>query len=109
MFILWIIQKKTVVYYFYNPIEMKVIISKHAIFLEKEFILREASGSKVDLEEIQQTINKISQLDKPMAEPAFDKAQIGNGEPLVPDDTSTLHKVEQGHPSFSEIQSPNYQ
>ncbi|KAL2498010.1 Copia protein (Gag-int-pol protein) [Abeliophyllum distichum] len=70
---------------------MKVIISKHVIFLEKEFILREASGSKVDLEEIQQTTNKIDQLDKPMAELAFDEEHIRNGEPSVSEDTAALH------------------
>ena len=40
-------------YYFYNPLEQKVIVSRHAIFLEKEFILERSSRSKVELEEIQ--------------------------------------------------------
>ncbi|KAL2490948.1 Retrotransposon protein [Abeliophyllum distichum] len=68
--------KETVGYYFYNPIEMKVIISKHVVFLDKRFILRRNSGSKVDLEEVQETTNKIDQLDVPMAELSSDEVQI---------------------------------
>ncbi|KAL2542126.1 Integrase catalytic domain-containing protein [Abeliophyllum distichum] len=62
--------KETVGCYFYNPIEMKVIISKHVVFLRKN------SGSKVDLEEVQETTNKIDQLDVPMAELSSDEVQI---------------------------------
>ena len=40
-------------YHFYNPLETKVIVSKHVVFLEKEFLLRGDSGSKVELEEVQ--------------------------------------------------------
>ncbi|KAL2542000.1 Uncharacterized protein Adt_02978 [Abeliophyllum distichum] len=69
--------KETVGYYFYNPIEMKVIISKHVVFLDEGFILKDDNGSKVDLEEVQETINKIDQLDVPMAELASDEVQIG--------------------------------
>ncbi|KAL2512932.1 Uncharacterized protein Adt_18532 [Abeliophyllum distichum] len=68
--------KENVGYYFYNSNEMKVIISKHVIFLEKELILRKDSGSKVDLEEVQETTNKIDQLDVPMAELASDEVRI---------------------------------
>ncbi|KAL2513129.1 hypothetical protein Adt_18729 [Abeliophyllum distichum] len=71
---------------------MKVIILKHAIFLEKEFILREANGSKVDNKVVQQTTNEIDQLDEPMAEPAFDEAQIENGKSLISKDIVGLHK-----------------
>ncbi|KAL2532486.1 hypothetical protein Adt_05837 [Abeliophyllum distichum] len=57
-----------------------------------QFILRKASGNKVNLEEVQQTTNKIDQLDKPMVEPVFDEVQIGNGEPSVSEDTVALRK-----------------
>ena len=46
--------KKTIGYYFYNPLEQKMFVSKHAIFLEKEFLLEEASGSKIELGEVQE-------------------------------------------------------
>ncbi|WRX11509.1 Reverse transcriptase [Theobroma cacao] len=44
--------KETHGYYFYNPIEQKVFVSRHATFLEKEFLNERASGSKVVLEEV---------------------------------------------------------
>ena len=33
--------KETMGYYFYNTLEQKVFVSKHAVFLEKEFLLNE--------------------------------------------------------------------
>ena len=39
-------------YQFYNSLEQKVFVSKHVVFLEKEFRLRD-NGSKVELEEVQ--------------------------------------------------------
>ena len=44
--------KELMGYQFYNFLEQKVFVSKHIIFLEKEFLLR-YSGSKVELEEVQ--------------------------------------------------------
>ncbi|KAL2486118.1 hypothetical protein Adt_30874 [Abeliophyllum distichum] len=70
---------------------MKVVVSKYVVFLDKEFILREASGSKVDLEEVQETTN-IDQLDEPIVELVFDEVQIGNGEPSIPEDIAALCK-----------------
>ena len=43
--------KETRGYYFYNPLKQKVFVSKHATFLEKEF-LKESSGSKIELDEV---------------------------------------------------------
>ncbi|KAL2466143.1 hypothetical protein Adt_41994 [Abeliophyllum distichum] len=71
---------------------MKLIVSKYFIFLEEEFILREDSGNKVDVEEIQKTTNEIDQLDEPTAKPASDEAHIDNGKLEVPDDMSALEK-----------------
>ena len=44
--------KETWGYYFYHTLEQKVFVSRHAVFLEKEFILKEDSGSKVELDEV---------------------------------------------------------
>ncbi|WRX25832.1 Integrase [Theobroma cacao] len=44
--------KETHEYYFYNPIEQKVFVSRHATFLEKEFLNERASRSKVVLEKV---------------------------------------------------------
>ena len=52
-------------YYFYLPSEHKVIVARYATFLEKEFISKENSGSKVSLEEIIDSTNRLEdeQLD----------------------------------------------
>ena len=38
-------------YYFYIPEEHNVIVSRHAVFLTKEFIQDGGSGRKIELEE----------------------------------------------------------
>ena len=44
--------KETKGYYFYNPIENKVFVAWNDVFLEREFISKGTSGSKVQLEEV---------------------------------------------------------
>ena len=43
--------KETIGYYFYHPLEKKVFISKHAMFLKNEILLGKDSGRKIDLDE----------------------------------------------------------
>ena len=45
--------KETKGYYFYNPSENKVFVARKVVFLEKEFISKKNSGSKIQLEEVQ--------------------------------------------------------
>ena len=45
--------KETIGYQFYNTSEQKLFGSKYIVFLEKEFFLREDSGSKGELSEVQ--------------------------------------------------------
>ena len=45
--------KETMGYYFFHRGENKVIVARHGVFLEKEFLARKSSGSNVRLEEIQ--------------------------------------------------------
>ena len=45
--------KETKGYYFYNPSENKVFVARNGAFLEREFISKGTSGSKVHLEEVQ--------------------------------------------------------
>jgi hypothetical protein len=47
--------KETKEYYFYYKSENKIVVARHAVFLEKEFLTRGSSGSNVQLEEIQVT------------------------------------------------------
>ena len=44
-----------------------MFVSKHAIFLEKEFLLREDNGSKVELGEVQDALTDTSHLTEPEA------------------------------------------
>ncbi|KAJ8761673.1 hypothetical protein K2173_004449 [Erythroxylum novogranatense] len=57
--------KETMGYQFYLAKEQKVFVLKHAVFLEKEFLLQEDSGSKIELEEVQDARTDADQLPEP--------------------------------------------
>ena len=44
--------KEIVVYTFYHRSEGKIFVAKNGSFLEKEFLLKEVSGRKVELNEV---------------------------------------------------------
>jgi hypothetical protein len=44
--------RETKGYCFYNKAEGKVFVARNGVFIEKEFLSKGASGSKVQLEEI---------------------------------------------------------
>jgi hypothetical protein len=46
-------------YYFYNKVEVKVLVTRNGVFLEKEFLSKGVSGSKVQLEETQKTPENV--------------------------------------------------
>jgi hypothetical protein len=48
--------RETKGYYFYNKAGGKVFVARNGVFLEKEFLSKGLSGSKVQLEEIQETL-----------------------------------------------------
>jgi hypothetical protein len=57
--------KETKGYYFYYQSKNKIIVARHGIFLEKEFLTKGSSESNVILEEIQDTShNTISDTDQ---------------------------------------------
>jgi hypothetical protein len=47
--------RETKGYYFYNKAEGKVFVARNGVFIEKEFLSKGVSESKVQLEEIQET------------------------------------------------------
>ena len=53
--------KESIGYSFYLPSEQKVFVSKHAVFLEKEFMHKGDSGSKIELNEVQEEQTNIDQ------------------------------------------------
>jgi hypothetical protein len=52
--------RETKGYYFYNKAEGKVYVAHNGVFLEKEFLSKGVSGSKVQLEEIRETPKNVS-------------------------------------------------
>jgi hypothetical protein len=55
-------------YYFYNKAEAKVFVAHNSVFMKKEFLSKGVSGSKVQLEEIQETPENISSPTNPIQE-----------------------------------------
>ena len=64
-----------------DTLEQKVFVSKHAIFLEKEFLLKEDSGSKIELDEVHDP-----QID--MDQPT-DPESITHGDELIDEPVET--------------------
>jgi hypothetical protein len=60
--------RETKGYYFYNKVEGNVFVTRNGVFLEKEFLPKEVSGSKVQLEEIQKTPENVSAPTNPVQE-----------------------------------------
>ena len=56
--------KETLGYYFYT--DHRVFVSRHAPFLEKEFILEGNSGSKIELDEVQEAQTTTDQVETPV-------------------------------------------
>ena len=56
--------KETLGYYFYT--DHRVFVSRHATFLEKEFILEGNSGSKIELDEVQEAQTTTDQVETPV-------------------------------------------
>ena len=54
--------KETKGYYFYNRNENKVFVARNGTFLEKEFLRKGTSGSKIDLEEIREPEDNIEPM-----------------------------------------------
>ena len=69
-----------------------MFVSKHAIFLEKEFILR-YYGSKVELEEVKDAQIDINQMLEPEAEIHRDEITIGLSEAQALSRSSRLHTI----------------
>jgi hypothetical protein len=63
---LWGYPRETKGYYFYNKAEGKVFVARNGIFIEKEFLSKGVSGSKVQLEEIQETPKNVLALTNPI-------------------------------------------
>jgi hypothetical protein len=65
---LWGHPRETKGYYFYNKPEGKVFVAHNGVFMEKEFLSKGVSGSKVHLEESQETPKNILAPTDPIQE-----------------------------------------
>ena len=79
--------KETMGYQFYKTLEQRLFVSKHVVFLEKEFLLREDSGSKVELSEVQDALTDASHLTEPEA--------VNHDDELIADSfkTQVIHRT----------------
>ncbi|KAI9092970.1 hypothetical protein K1719_027493 [Acacia pycnantha] len=64
--------KETKGYYVYNPTDHKMFVIQNGVLLEKEFISKRTSGSKVNLEEVQESQDDI----EPQMENGEDSQQV---------------------------------
>ena len=85
--------KETRGYQFYNTLEQRLFVSKHAVFLEKEFLLREDSGSKLELSEVQDALTNVFHLTEPKVVIHDDKLIANSSKTQVFHRTSRIHSV----------------
>jgi hypothetical protein len=57
--------KETVGYFFYQPSECKVFVTKNGVFLEKEFLTKELSGRTIQLNEISESSATVDMAKEP--------------------------------------------
>ena len=85
--------KETRGYQFYNTLEQMLFVSKHVVFLEKEFLLREDSGRKVELSEAQVALIDASHLIEPEAIIHDDELIVDSSKTQVFRRTSRIRSV----------------
>src|SRR5262249_2539501 len=62
--------KETFGYQFYHPMDHKILVARKAIFLEREYILQENSGSQIELDKVQEpAIDSVSVDETTSADP----------------------------------------
>ena len=74
-----------------------MFVSKHVVFLEKEFLLREDSGSKVGLREVQDALTDASHLTEPEAVIHDDELIANSSKTQVICRISRMHSVPERH------------
>ena len=56
-------------YIFHHQEQQKVVVSKHATFLEREFLVKEAQGTMVDLDECPEDEPTREEIEETVGEP----------------------------------------
>ncbi|KAI3710140.1 hypothetical protein L2E82_39914 [Cichorium intybus] len=70
-------------YYFYNPVENKIFISRKAEFLENKFLTEEASGRFVELEELQEPQPDTQEIGSSIQQEIVEPEQTVDQEQIV--------------------------
>ena len=82
--------KETIEYTFYHRSEGKIFVAKNGYFLEKEFLSKEVSGRKVELDEV--TVPSI-ELESSTSEKIVPVMPTPTGEEANDDDHETSDQV----------------
>ena len=85
--------KETIGYQFYNILEQRLFVSKHVVFLEKKFLLKEDSGSKVELGEVQDALTDTSHMTKTEVVIHEDELAAGPSKAQAPRRTSRIRTL----------------
>src|SRR3954471_5089001 len=86
--------KETCGYTFYNRFESKTFLAKTGHFLEKEFLLKELSGRKIDLDEV---TDQSLQMEEPATEIVLEPSSIVGAEENGQDDIHNDHDIHEDH------------
>src|SRR3954471_8646964 len=86
--------KETCGYTFYNHFEGKMFSAKTGHFLEKEFLLKELSGRKIDLDEV---TNQSLQMEDPATEIVLEPSSTVGAEENGQNDIHNGHDIHDDH------------
>ena len=86
--------RETIGYTFYNQYEGKTFVAKTGHFLEKEFLLKELSGRKIDLNEV---TDQSLQLEEPATEIVLEPSSTMGDKENGQDDIHNDHDIHDDH------------
>ena len=90
---MWAIPRKLCGYTFYNKSDSKTFVAKTGHFLEKEFLAKELSGRKIDLDEV---TDQSLQLEETATEIVLEPSSIVGAEE-IDDDIHNDHDIDDDH------------
>ena len=86
--------KETCGYTFYNKSDSKAFVAKTGHFLEKEFLVKELSGRKIDLDEV---TDQSLQMEEPATEIVLEPSSIVGAEENGQNDIHNDHDIDDDH------------
>ena len=80
--------KETIGYTFYHRTEGKIFVAKNGSFLEKEFLSKEVSGRKVELDEVIEPVLEMpssAELEDVPEQPSPPEEEANDGDHIAPE------------------------